>query len=74
MKIKTLYRYEREDGGITVAPIEPECEYTEGMRLVADEGKALTKDGENLFSVIDVDSDEGWYEVDTPEEDGGGKE
>lgn len=72
MKIKTLYRYEREDGGVTVSPIEPECEYAEKCRLIADEGKRLTNDGENFFSVIDVDSADGWYEVDAPERKQGG--
>ena len=66
MKIKPLYRFVREDGGVTVSPNKPECEYTEKMRLIADEGKMLTKDGENLHRVIDVDSSEGWYEVDEP--------
>ena len=41
------------------------------MRLVADEGKSLTQDGEKLCKVIDVESDGGWYEVDTPEESEG---
>lgn len=68
MKVKPLYRYEREDGGVTVSPIEPECEYTERVRLFADEGKMLTTDGEKFCSVIDVDSADGWYEVDAPKE------
>ena len=67
MKIITLYRYKRGDGGITVSPIKPDVEYTELVRLVADEGKSLTKDGENLYGVIDQDSADGWYEVDIPE-------
>lgn len=68
MEIKTLYRFKREDGGITVSPNKPEGEYTELVRLVADEGKVLTQDGERLFCVIDTDSADGWYEVDAPEE------
>ena len=67
MDIKPLYRYEREGGGITDSPIKPDCECTERVRLIADKGKALTKDGEKLCRVIDVDSAEGWYEVDAPE-------
>lgn len=35
-------------------------------RLYAGEGKALTNDGETLWNCIDVDSSEGWYEVDAP--------
>lgn len=63
MTTKPLYKYERVGGGITVSPIKPDCEYTECIRLIADENKAVTKDGENLFSVIDVDTLDGWYEV-----------
>ena len=74
MEIKPLYRYEREDGGITVSLKKPDCEYAEKMRLVADEGKMLTKDGENLCRVIDVDSADGWYEVDAPERERSRKE
>jgi hypothetical protein len=35
-------------------------------RLVADEGKLLTLDGENTTSCADVESIEGWYEIDAP--------
>ena len=69
MQIKELYRYKREDGGINVSPIKPEGDYTTLYRLIADEGKALTKDGENFCSVIDTDSTDGWYEVDAVEEE-----
>lgn len=67
MKIITLYRYQRGDGGITVSPIKPDAEYTELVRLVADKGKSLTKDGEHLYGVIDQERADGWYEVDIPE-------
>lgn len=68
MQIITLYRYERTNGGVTISPVKPDCEYTEMVRLVADEGKMLTKDGENLTSCADTTTAEGWYEVDEPEE------
>lgn len=68
MQSKTLYRYTREDGGITVSTEKPDCEYTTLTRLIADEGKALTKDGEHLMNAIDVDSTEGFYEVDVEED------
>ena len=68
MKTITLYRYLREDGGVTVSPNKPDVEYTTLARLVADEGKALTQDGEKFTSCIDVDSADGWYEVDAPAE------
>lgn len=64
MQIIKLYKYERTDGGVTVSPVEPDCEYEEMVRLVADEGKVLTQDGENFTSCVDADSAEGWYEVD----------
>lgn len=65
MQIIPLYKYERADGGTTVSPIKPECEYTEMYRLVADEGKILTN-GEITTSCIDVESAEGWQEIDEP--------
>lgn len=69
MQIKTLYRYKRADGGITISPDKPEgIEFSEKLRLIADEGKMLTTDGENLSPCVDVDDITGWYEVDSPEE------
>lgn len=68
MQIIKLYKYIRENGGVTVSPIKPDCEYTENVRLVADDGKVLTNDGENFTSCIDTDTANGWYEVDAPEE------
>lgn len=59
---KTLYRYERDGGGITVSPNKPNKPYTTLHRLVADEGKVLT-DGETVTLCIDVDSTEGWREI-----------
>ncbi len=69
MQIITLYRYERDGGGTTVSPVKPDCEYTEMVRLVADEGKVLTQDGVNTTTCTDVESAEGWYEVDAEEHD-----
>ena len=68
MTIKTLYRYKREDGGVTVSPEKPNCEYEEHYRLIADENKALTNNGTDLYPVVDVDGIDGWYEVDAPKE------
>ena len=67
MQIIDLYKYTRPDGGVTVSPVRPEGEYAPMYRLVADEGMALTKDGENLTSCADVESVEGWYEVEAAE-------
>lgn len=63
MIVKELYRYEREAGKITHSLEKPECEYTVKFRLIADEDKELTKDGENFTTCIDVDSPKGWYEI-----------
>lgn len=68
MQIKPLYRYERDGGGITVSPIMPSGEYTEMYRLIADEGKALTN-GVVITPCVDVESVEGWSEIDAPEEE-----
>ena len=72
MTIKTLYRYTRADGGITTSTVEPLGEdYDTLSRLIADEGKMLTTDGENLTIFVDVENYEvaNWYEVDAPEEE-----
>ena len=37
-------------------------------KLIADDGMAVTMDGVELYSCIDVDSTEGWYEVEEQEE------
>lgn len=65
MQIINLYKYHRADGGVTVSPNKPDCEYTENYRLIADEGKALTN-GEIITSCVDTESVDGWYEVDDP--------
>ena len=69
MQIVSLYRYIRDDGGVTVSIDKPECEYTEEYRLIADEEKMLTLDGKNLCGCVDVKSIEGWYEVDVPKDE-----
>ena len=66
MQIKTLYRFKRADGGTTVTPDKPETDNFEVCyRLIADEGKMLTTDGENLSPCVDVDDATGWYEIET---------
>lgn len=66
MTIKTLYRFKRPDGGITVSTEEPNTVYETEYRIIADEGKLITQNGEDTYSVIDTDSTEGWYEIDEP--------
>lgn len=63
MLSKNLYKYESETS-VTYSLEKPNHEdYEIFFRLIADEGKLLTKDGLEFFSVIDVESVEGWYEV-----------
>lgn len=69
MQIINLYKYERENGKITVSPNKPEDkEYAEMYRLVADEGKVLTFNGEIVGEVIDTNIKDGWSEVEKPVE------
>lgn len=68
MQIIPLYKYERLDGGTTVSPTKPNCEYTEMYRLIADEGKTLTN-GDIITSCVDVESTEEWVEIDEPKGD-----
>ena len=64
MEIKPLYRFLREDGGVTESPDKPDgAEYATRFRLIADDGKLLT-DGTTETYCIDVDSADGWYEID----------
>lgn len=68
MQIVTLYKYERENGGLTVSPIKPDnTTYTIGYRLLADDGKAIT-DGTATVICVDVDSVEGWSDCELSEE------
>lgn len=69
MKKVTLYRYTREDSGVTVTPNRPKTAgYTIKHRLIADEGMTLTN-GEIVASCIDVDSIDGWSEIADETED-----
>lgn len=64
MITKTLYRYEREPGCVTVSTEQPtNVEYTEIYRLIADEGKVLTK-GNIVTNCVDTDNTTGWTEID----------
>lgn len=63
MTVKELYCYERETGKITVSTEKPEGDYSLRYRLIADEKKLLTQDGENFTPCTDVESTEGWYEI-----------
>lgn len=38
------------------------------IHIVADEGMSLTLDGIDFWNCVDVDSLEGWQEVETPTE------
>ena len=62
MQIISLYRYNRPDGGVTISPAKPNCEYTELFRLVANDGKVLT-DGLTITTCTDTSEPEKWQEV-----------
>lgn len=69
MEIKLLYRFLREDGGITESPDKPDyANYTIRFRLIASDGKLLTNGIVETFC-IDVDSTDGWTEIDDLEKD-----
>ena len=71
MEIKPLYRFLRDDGGVTESLNKPDgAEYTTRFRLIASDEKLLT-DGTTETFCIDVDSTDGWTEIDDPEKDGG---
>lgn len=65
MQILTLYRFERENGGVSVSTEKPEGAYTETKRLVADEGMVLT-DGNTYTPCIDTEDESGWEEIEMP--------
>ena len=65
MQVKRLYRYARPDGGITDSITRPNCEYIDRVRIIADDGKALTN-GETVTTCVDTDTAEGWWEIDAP--------
>ena len=67
MQMIKLYRFIRPEGGVTVTAEKPEADYTELVRLIADEGKALT-DGNTLTPCVDTDDPTIWAEVEAPEE------
>lgn len=62
MQIFPLYRYNRPNGGMTVSPIKPNCQYIETFRIIADEGMELT-DGIVFVTCIDTDDISKWQEV-----------
>lgn len=63
MQIIKLYRYIRPDGGVTISPNKPDVDYTEMVRLVADDGKILTNGSEET-SCLDTANPEEWQEID----------
>lgn len=58
MKTKIIYRYKQNEM-ITDSPLPPEdgIDVIERYRLVAEDGLALTRDGEKYYRVIDIDKD-----------------
>ena len=73
MQTVILYRFRREGGGYSVSPNRPEGEYETRVRLIADEGKALT-DGNVVTQCTDAESADGWTEIDAPGDDAPGED
>lgn len=73
MQTIQLYNFNRPDGGTTITPVQPSEDgfRTDYVRLIADDGKAIT-DGEIVACCIDVRADDagGWTDCDGPEEGG----
>lgn len=67
MKITKVYKYRRKSGGITISTHKPICEYEELSRLIADESKLLAN-GKVNTACVDVESADGWSEIDAPPE------
>ena len=67
---KQLYRIEQPNGVVTITPKRPDESGYEiaGYRLIADEGKIIT-DGVESFECKDVESPEGYYEIDIPQDE-----
>lgn len=63
MQIKPLYKYARADGGITITPVHPDAAYTKLYRLIAEDGGEITN-GEITTTCIDIESHDGWHDVD----------
>lgn len=67
MTARILYRFKINNHTVD-SLIKPDGEYIERLRLIADEDKLLTKDGEKTYTVIDIDKPEqpSWYEIEQP--------
>lgn len=63
MQIKPVYKYVRSDGGVTITPVQPDSAYTQLYRLIA-EGSGEITNGEITTTCVDVESYEGWHDVD----------
>ena len=70
MNIKEIYKF-NEDDTVKISVTKPEdISYEILKRISTDPGKRLQhEDYEELFIVIDVESEEGWKEVDYIEPD-----
>ena len=65
MQIVNLYRYEDENGVITITPnARTEADAPSRLRLVAEEGMILTN-GETETPVVDImfEEESNWYEI-----------
>lgn len=67
MKVVELFKYYKPDGCLVISTTKPKTESFDRLyRLIADEGKRLTIDGEKLAVCVETDYENAmaWYEVD----------
>lgn len=70
MKKEVLYLYTGTNGTI-LSPVHLEdVYYVRRLRLFADSGKMITKDGKQMYSTIVIPEDDydSWYEIPSLEE------
>ena len=66
MDVKNLYIYCLEDGTEVHSPVQPECEYTLGYRLISRQGWLVNSEGKKT-KIIDTLDPSLWTEIEETE-------
>ena len=66
MDVKNLYIYCLEDGTEVHSPVQPECEYTLGYRLISRQGYLTNAEGAKT-KIVDTLEPDLWTEIEEPE-------
>ena len=66
MDVKNLYIYCLEDGTEVHSPVQPECEYTLGYRLISRQGWLVNSEGKKT-KIIDTLDPNLWTEIEESE-------